>query len=979
VDHLQDPAIVGREAELAALAAFLDRLPSGPAFLLLEGEAGIGKTTLWEAGVRGAHGRDWLVLSARPSETEIGFAYAALGDLLAPVPDVLSGLPPPQQEALGAALVRTGSPGRVSDHRAVSVGFLAVLRRLSQQRPTLVALEDVQWLDRASARAVEFALRRLTVEPVGLLGSLRSAAPSLGPPPLGLDRPPASRRLDRIAVGPLGPGAISQLLRSLPEANFSRRTVRRIHEASGGNPLHASELARAMARAPEPAPGEPLPVPATLEALLQARLLALPRATRRALVVAALLADPTLDALVAALGSADQVEAAVARAVRAGVLRREEGRVRFTHPLFASVAARAVQPLERRALHRLLAGVAAEPEAAARHLALGAEGPDETIAAAIEAAARDTRLRGALDAAAELFELARALTPPDLATAALHRTIEAGATHGAVGNRDRARDLLGEALVVAPPGTERWRVLRLLGELEATGESFPRARDLLVRALAEAGTDPRLRAPVELDLAYVDASSTADAGAGRSHARLAVRLAEATGDRSLLARAISVTVVLDFLAGDGFDEAASRRAIDLDDAGPARPIALDPTCNHGFILVLAGRLLEGDAVLQASVHQLTERGEEAELAFPRFFLVFATCVRGMLGVASRLADEALRDAELLGEPWSVGITTFGRALVRAHSGPLDAALDDLRAAEQVFQRMGWLAGIGWAAWLTGFVRLASGDPKAALSTLAPLAAAAPTGALSAVPGAICDAVEALVETRELESARRVADQLLRQSERGSPWVPAARARSLGLVEAAAGSAAGYALLAEAVDRLEAAGRWFDVARTLLARGRLERRDRRRRAARSSLERAAALFTEMGAAPWVRLTEAELARLGGRAPTPNTLTESERRVAELAAAGRTNRQIAEELVVSVRTVESHLAAIYRKLGIERRAELPTRLRGAGRQHPGPPPASPGVSIPATPVITTSETPPTCRSGRSWRGYCRGSNHRPRTSR
>ena len=973
--------MVGREAELTALSAFLDRVAHGPAFLLLEGEAGIGKTTLWEAGVWAAHQRDWLVLSARPSATEVGFAYAAIADLLAPIPATLSGLPPPQREALDAALLRTGPLGRAPDHRAVAVGLLTILRRASRERPILVAVDDLQWLDRASARVLEFAVRRLDAEPVGLLGSLRLATPGIGSPPLGLDRPPANRYLDRITVGPLAPGAIHHLVRSLPGVTLSRRMLRRIHETSAGNPLHAIELARAIARtgAPEPAPGEPLPVPATLEALLQAHLLALPRATRRALVVAALFADPTLDALAAALGSADQVESAVARAVRAGILRRDEGRVRFTHPLFASVAARAVQPPERRAIHRILAGVATEPEAAARHLALGAEGPDETIAAALEAAARHARLRGALDAAAELFELARALTPPALAEAVLHRTIQAGAAHGAAGNRDRARDLLGEALILAPPGAERCRVLRLQGELEGTGESFPRARERLVRALAEAGTDPGLRAPVELDLAYVDASSRAEAEAGRSHARLAVRLAETTGDRGLLSRAISATVVLDFLAGDGFDEAASLGAIDLDDAGPDSPIALDPTYNHGFILVLAGRLLEGCAVLQAVVHRLMERGEEAELAFPRFFLVFSACARGELDAAARQADAALRDAELVGEPWSVGIATFGRALVRAHRGPLDAAVDDLRAAEQVFLRMGWLAGLDWAAWLAGFVRLASGDPRAALSTLVPLGAAAPAGALSAVPGAICDAVEALVEARELESARRVADQLLRQSERGSPWVPAARARSLGLVEAAAGSAAGYALLAEAVDRLEAAGRWFDVARTLLARGRLERRDRRRRAARSSLERAAALFTEMGAAPWVRLTEAELARLGGRAPTPNTLTESERRVAELAAAGRTNRQIAEELVVSVRTVESHLAAIYRKLGIERRAELPTRLRGAGRQHPGPPPASPGVSIPATPAITTSETPPTCRSGRSWRGYCRGSNHRPRTSR
>src|SRR5215470_17812387 len=166
--------VVGRDRELAAVAAFLDAVPSGPCGLLLEGEAGIGKTTVWSAGAALAAGRSYTVLSSRPAESEATLSFAALGDLLDGVLDrALAGLAPPQRRALEVALLMEDPAGSPPEQRAVSVAFLGVIRHLSASGPVVVAVDDLQWIDRPSAAALEFALRRLGSEPVGLLASVR--------------------------------------------------------------------------------------------------------------------------------------------------------------------------------------------------------------------------------------------------------------------------------------------------------------------------------------------------------------------------------------------------------------------------------------------------------------------------------------------------------------------------------------------------------------------------------------------------------------------------------------------------------------------------------------------------------------------------------------------------------------------------------------------------------------------------------------
>src|SRR5215469_5393712 len=240
--------MAGRDREMAEVRAFLDAVLAGPCGLLLEGAAGIGKTTVWNAGVASAVGRSLTVLSSRPAESEATLSFAALGDLLDGVLDqALPLLPPPQRRALEVALLLADPGGSPPEQRAVAVAFLAMIRHLSAAGPVVLAVDDLQWLDVPSVRAVEFALRRLGQERAGLLASVRdqaderpAAAASTGLPP---------ERLTRLRVGPLTLGAFESAVRATAGPGVSRLTIRRLFDAAGGNPFYGLELARALQRA----------------------------------------------------------------------------------------------------------------------------------------------------------------------------------------------------------------------------------------------------------------------------------------------------------------------------------------------------------------------------------------------------------------------------------------------------------------------------------------------------------------------------------------------------------------------------------------------------------------------------------------------------------------------------------------------------------------------------------------------------------
>jgi hypothetical protein len=350
-------AIVGRNEELSLVAAFLEAPAQLPAALLLEGEAGIGKSTVWRHGVELARANGFRVVETRPSESETALSFAGLGDLLGDAAaEVLPELPPPQKGALEVALLLRDPGGAPPDPRGISTAFLSALRTLARHRPLLVAVDDLQWLDAPSLAVLEYAGRRLRDEPVALLLTRRLVGDDA---PLTLERA-LGERLRRVALGPLSLGSLHRLLHERLEVALPRPLLRRIHELSGGNPFFALELARAQAGERENQ------LPETLGTLVRDRLAALPAATQRVLAVAAALARPTVELVdrvaeggVDALGAAEQ----------AHVIELRAGGIQFAHPLLASGAYLGMEAPERRAIHARLAELVQDPEEGARHLA----------------------------------------------------------------------------------------------------------------------------------------------------------------------------------------------------------------------------------------------------------------------------------------------------------------------------------------------------------------------------------------------------------------------------------------------------------------------------------------------------------------------------------------------------------------------------------------------------------------------------------
>jgi hypothetical protein len=377
--------MAGRDREMVEVDAFLDAVPSGPCGLLLEGAAGIGKTTVWSAGAALAAGRGYTVLSSRPAESEAALSFAALGDLMDGVLDqALARLPPPQRRALEVALLMADPAGSPPEQRAVAVAFLAVIRHLSVSGPVVLAIDDLQWLDAPSARTVEFAVRRLSGERVGLLAAARDPEGERAASAAGTGLP--AERLTRLRIGPLTLAAFQSAVRATVGSGLSRLTIRRLFDASEGNPFYGLELARALRQAgTEPSPEEPLPVPGDLQGVLSARLAALPAGARDALLVASCLRSPTTLLLEQASGSS--ALASLQTAAGQGVIAFEGARVRFTHPLFASAIYSGAPPGRRRDVHRRLGEITPDAEERARHLALASDGPDEYVAAALDQAA----------------------------------------------------------------------------------------------------------------------------------------------------------------------------------------------------------------------------------------------------------------------------------------------------------------------------------------------------------------------------------------------------------------------------------------------------------------------------------------------------------------------------------------------------------------------------------------------------------------
>src|SRR5581483_4606861 len=569
--------------------------------------------------------------ACRPVEAEAKLAFASLADLVAPVVDgVLPRLPEPQRLALEVALLRTTATGARLDGRAVGTAVHSLLRHVSAEAPLLVAIDDLQWLDKASASALVFALRRAGESPIRLLAAERLAsAPTAAS--LELERA-AHDTVERVRLEPLSLSALHHIIQAQLGQALPRPMLQRIARTSGGNPLFALELARALVESDaRPVSGEPLPVPDTLAALLAKRVSRLPAAVRDVLLAASALATPDVALVRAALGRDlhDEFEAVE----RADVARIRDARINFTHPLLASVLYSSATAASRRTLHLTLAGVVSEPEQRARHLALASEQADEDVAETLDAAAAHAAARGAPEAAVELAELACKLTPPDLRHEAAQRRLA--------------------------------RVLHVAGtSVEATAECE--------HALAETVGDRQLEGRIHATLALV---AWHDFDLAREHARLAVELLDELDepDPAILSQALMAYAQAELYTGHELPADVVARGLELERVAPAPSVADRLSAALGAWLKYQGDLAEARRWLDATYEAAVAEGDEGSLAYVLSHLPQLELWDGNWPEAERAAREHLELADQTRQSSQRRQALFNLAHVHAHMGRADEA------------------------------------------------------------------------------------------------------------------------------------------------------------------------------------------------------------------------------------------------------------------------------------------------------------------
>ncbi|HMH48433.1 MAG TPA: AAA family ATPase [Solirubrobacteraceae bacterium] len=914
--------VIGREQELGLIEEFVHRIADGPAALLLSGESGIGKTALWDAGVERARKRRAIVLKYRAVEAEALVPFAALSDLLSGVREAaFASLTAPRRYALEVALLLEEPGERPPDQRAIGLALVDVVRTLSASRPVLVAIDDLQWLDLSTAAPLQFALRRLGSDPVGLLATART--PAASELPIDVDRCLPEATTAHVAIGPLSVGAAYRVLTGRLGLGLSRPELLRLHELTGGNPFYLLEMGRELKgrRVPLSA-SRPIPVPRGLRELLAERLSRLPEATQEALLVVAATARPTVDVVEAASGDAKGTRRALEGAAAAGVVEFDSSRVRFMHPLLASVCYQSAPPWRQREVHRRLADLVSEPEERARHLALTVNGADEAVACQLDLAAEHAFARGATAAAAGLHEFAAESTPVRSSAQARRRRLRAATCHRLAGDRDRAAGILHE-LRDQVSGVERADVLFELaqgrqGELSSIAQ-------LCEHALSDAAGDAARCARILGFLSWLRVIE-GELDSALSAARDALVSAERTGEPRLVAPAIArvamaETWVLDITPG------LVERGVELERRLP-EPLEFheSPTIALARRLICLSELDRARSLLEEAATSAGERGDEGTRGHILFHLIMLEWFAGQWDDALEHAALALELAQQLGDEQFRGMVLHGTALVDAHRGEVEVARVAAEQAAVIAEAVSDAIFPIWNEGVLGHVELSLGHMDAAAEQLGPL-----PGRLLALgwndpaDSVWPDAIEALVAVGELDRAQFYLDnyeELAQQS--GSPWALGVAARCRGMLAFARGqSEVAFAAFDRALSEHDRAPNDFERGRTLLALGSVRRRVRQRAAARTALDQAREMFDAVGARLWAARASDELGRISGRRAGAG-LTATEERVARLAAGGRANKEIAAELYMSVHTVEAHLSRVYRKLGIRSRTELAQRL-------------------------------------------------------
>ena len=923
-------AVWGRESELTFAARVLEPRIEDPVALVLTGDEGIGKTTVWSGVLSQAEERGFRVLSARPVESEATLAFAAIADLLRDgFDEAVISLPAPQRIAMEAALLRGEGEG-FPDPRALAFGFYGSLLALARSAPLAIGVDDAQWLDVPSARVLGFALRRMEGVPVAAVLAMRTTPETTYPSPLGLEERWPEERIHQVPLSPLDLDTLRRILLSRLATRLPHWVLVEIHEASGGNPFLALELARALERrGPRLRPGDTLEIPGRLVELLDERLALLPDPVRKMLLLIAASPQPTLASIARALEDPPGFEHDVRVALEADVIEIAGDRIRFANPVLGTALYSGSPSAERQRAHRILADVASDAEERVRHLALASDGPDERVARLLEDAAQRARSRGSPDAAAQLAELSRDMTPADRVDTRTRRTANAGRYAFESAQIERADELLHEA-AAASTGPMLAEALLYLSRVHYHRRDVSSAARLTDRALREARHDPALQASINLERS-VAAEAMGKHRSATALARRSVELAERSGARTVIAESVAVLGFYEFLSGKGFPRARLDRARShIGEGPPLRPLR-SPSFYEACMLAWSDDLTGARERLRELEHRARDTGDESSLSVFLSILSQIDSWAGEWTRAARQAEEAGVVAEWADQPPYLALALYAQALVESLAGEIDRALDLGKESLLVAERTGSVQLGELARSVLGSAELSRGDAREADAWLSDLVEAmsergpADPGTLRFLP----DEVEALVGLGEIERAELLLDPFERRARKlGRSWALGAAARCRGLALASRRELEGALKEFDvAIERQRNLEQPLELGRSYLAKGVALRRGKKWGPARDSLNGAARIFERLGARTWSHRTAMELNRIGGRAPNLDVLTETEQRVADLVATGLTNREAAARLFLSVSTVESNLRRAYRKLGVRSRTELSHRLSSA----------------------------------------------------
>jgi DNA-binding CsgD family transcriptional regulator len=904
VANTRPPTPIGRGEIINQARA---RLAAGGG-LLLHGPAGIGKSTILRA--LAADAGPALVLRANAAEAEAELPYLALVDLFdGALDEHAAALPAHLRAALDGALLRSALPDTAQDQLAVRLAVLELVRALAIDRPVWLVLDDVQWIDQPSVGVLRFVARRLDAVSARVLAAER-VTDSRGP--RGLDLcPPGCLE---ISVPPLPESDVADLLRSRLGGPVARGLLHRVYAASGGNPLYAVELGRALHERDEGSPTDPLPVPDRLRALLAARIAILPGHARAALLVSAATARPSRS-LLERCGVSVDVE--LTEAARAGVISVDGDLVTFSHPLLREMVYADADPADRRRAHELLAEAVTEPVERARHLAQARPEPDESLAGTLAEAASVARLRGAPATAADLAVLAAERTPawtPGIAAArrltAAQYAYDAGSPSDATRH---ARAALRDA------NDRHTRVGARLLLVDLAGQDRSGIAPLLDAAFCEAADDLALLARVRLYRA-VKAHYDRDTEAAIAELKRAEETAEQCGDLDCLVEVLGWRgTVVDGPEGDELLERAGELA---------RWLPLTRPVIGARQLAAMARLFRGDTA------EAVRRVESLRLAVERSGMVheLATVLVSVAGVywrAGRCA-EALEAGRYCARLYADVDPTPGPGLLVGAMAELGGGSAD-QAAAYAEQAVRAIQDAGDEDWLKtayaihGMVHLLQGDPGAAADVMRQ-AWALEQGQGRVDPGILlwhADFIESLAATGARVEAAEVLAEVRQCAERlGREVATLGLARAGAVLAAATDPREAAETLAAAIEKATDHPYPLEVARAWHTLGGLERRAHRRGAARAALTEAVRRYAAAAAVPWYEVAAAELARLdGGRGAG---LSETERRIVELVRAGATNREVARSMFLSIKAVEANLTRLYRRLGVRNRAQLARAL-------------------------------------------------------